>query len=103
MTLREVSDELRTGKSMVARLSGRRAARRRAIGNARRRLDSIWKAARIAARSCRAYLALSSLMSQVQRPAPPADLALRIRVAAAQRLAERPWLHYVRRARIAPN
>lgn len=46
-----------------------------------------------------AYLALSSLMSQVQRPAPPADLSLRIRVAAAQRLADRPWLHYVRRAR----
>jgi hypothetical protein len=46
-----------------------------------------------------AYLALSSLMSQVQRPEPPADLALRIRVAAAQRLADRPWLHYVRRAR----
>jgi hypothetical protein len=46
-----------------------------------------------------AYLALSSLMSQVQRPEPPADLALRIRVAAAQRLADRPWLHYVLRAR----
>jgi hypothetical protein len=46
-----------------------------------------------------AYLALSSMMSRVQRPAPPADLALRIRVAAAQRLADRPWLHYARRAR----
>jgi Putative zinc-finger len=46
-----------------------------------------------------AYLALSSLMSNVQRPEPPADLALRIRVAAAQRLDERPWLHLVRRAR----
>ena len=46
-----------------------------------------------------AYLALTSLMSQVQRPMPPADLALRIRVAAAQRLDERPWLHYVLRAR----
>lgn len=46
-----------------------------------------------------AYLALSSVMSRVQRPTPPADLALRIRVAAAQRLADRPWLHYVRRAR----
>jgi hypothetical protein len=54
-------------------------------------------------RDCReelqAYQAMSSLMSQVQRPAPPADLALRIRVAAAQRLADRPWLHYARRAR----
>jgi hypothetical protein len=47
-----------------------------------------------------AYLALSSLMSQVQRPEPPADLALRIRVAAAQRLAHEPWLHCVRRWRI---
>jgi hypothetical protein len=46
-----------------------------------------------------AYLALSSVMSRMQRPAPPADLALRIRVAAAQRSADRPWLHYVRRAR----
>ena len=36
-----------------------------------------------------AYHALSSMMSRVQRPAPPADLALRIRVAAAQRLADR--------------
>ena len=47
-----------------------------------------------------AYQTMSSLMSQVQRPAPPADLALRIRVAAAQRLDERPWLHYAFRARI---
>ena len=45
-----------------------------------------------------AYLALSSMMSRVQRPAPPADLALRIRVAAAQRLSDHPWLHYARRA-----
>lgn len=45
------------------------------------------------------YHALSSLMSRVERPAPPADLALRIRVAAAQRLSENPWLHYSRRAR----
>jgi hypothetical protein len=45
------------------------------------------------------YLALSSLMSHVERPVPPADLALRIRVAAAQRLSDKPWLHYVRRAR----
>ena len=33
------------------------------------------------------YLALSSLMSRVERPAPPADLAVQIRVAAAQRQA----------------
>ena len=45
------------------------------------------------------YLALSSLMSRVERPSPPADLALRIRVAAAQRLSDNPWLHYARRAR----
>ena len=46
----------------------------------------------------RAYQAMSSMMSSVQRPMPPADLALRIRVAAAQRLSDRDWLHYVRRA-----
>ena len=46
-----------------------------------------------------AYQALSSVMARVQRPAPPADLALRIRVAAAQRLDDRPWSHYARRAR----
>jgi hypothetical protein len=45
------------------------------------------------------YLALSSLMSRVERPAPPADLAVQIRVAAAQRLSANPWLHYARRAR----
>ena len=45
------------------------------------------------------YLELSSLMSRMQRPAPPADLALRIRVAVAQRLADNPWLHYTRLAR----
>jgi hypothetical protein len=45
------------------------------------------------------YLALSSLMSRVERPVPPPDLALRIRVAAAQRLSDNPWLHYSRRAR----
>jgi len=39
------------------------------------------------------------MMSSVQRPVPPADLALRIRVAAAQRLSDRNWLHYLRRAR----
>jgi hypothetical protein len=47
----------------------------------------------------RAYQVMSSMMSSVQRPAPPADLALKIRVAAAQRLSDRTWLHYVRRAR----
>jgi hypothetical protein len=45
-----------------------------------------------------AYQSLSSLMSQVQRSAPPADLALRIRVAASQRLAERPLVHFAKRA-----
>ena len=40
------------------------------------------------------YYQLSSLMSQVQRSAPPADLALRIRVAASHRLARSNWLHY---------
>ena len=45
------------------------------------------------------YLALSSLMSHVERAVPPADLSLRIRVAAAQRLSDNPWLHYARRAR----
>ena len=45
-----------------------------------------------------AYQAMSSMMSRVERPVAPADLSLRIRVAAAQRLSERPWLHYVRRA-----
>ena len=45
------------------------------------------------------YLELSSLMSRMQRPAPPAGLALRIRVAAAQRLADNSWLHYTRVAR----
>jgi len=47
----------------------------------------------------RAYQAMSSMMAGAQRPVPPADLALRIRVAAAQRLSDRDWLHYVRRAR----
>src|ERR1700719_663996 len=45
----------------------------------------------------RAYQAMSSMMSSVQRPTPPADLALQIRVAAAQRLSDRNWLHYLRR------
>lgn len=47
----------------------------------------------------RAYQAMSSMMASVQRPTPPANLALRIRVAAAQRLSDRNWLHYARRAR----
>jgi len=47
----------------------------------------------------RAYQAMSSMMSSLQRPVPPADLALRIRVAAAQRLSDRTWLHYARHAR----
>ena len=42
------------------------------------------------------YVNLSSMMSHVERPAPPADLALQIRVAASQRLAPSDWLHYVR-------
>jgi hypothetical protein len=47
----------------------------------------------------RAYQAMSSMMSSVQRPVPPADLALKIRVAAAQRLSDRTWLHYALRGR----
>jgi hypothetical protein len=47
----------------------------------------------------RVYQALSSMMSNVQRPTPPADLALKIRVAAAQRLSDRTWVHYALRAR----
>jgi len=54
---------------------------------------------RVCREELQAYQALSSVMSRVQRPAPPADLALRIRVAAAQRLSDRNWLHYARRAR----
>ncbi len=46
-----------------------------------------------------AYHALAALMSQAERPAPPADLALRIRVAVAARLDERPFIHFVLRAR----
>jgi hypothetical protein len=46
-----------------------------------------------------AYQALSSMMSRVQRPAAPADLALQIRVKAAQRLSDRTWVHYALRAR----
>lgn len=47
----------------------------------------------------RLYQSMSSMMSTLQRPIPPADLALRIRVAAAQRLSENTWLHFARRAR----
>ena len=46
----------------------------------------------------RAYQSLSSMMSTAPRPMAPADLALKIRVAAAQRVSDRNWLHYVRRA-----
>ena len=47
----------------------------------------------------RAYQAMSSMMASVQRPTPPADLALQIRVAAAERLSDRNWVHYLRRTR----
>ena len=47
----------------------------------------------------RAYQAMSSIMSGVERPAPPADLALKIRVAAAQPHSDRNWLHYARLGR----
>jgi hypothetical protein len=46
----------------------------------------------------RAYQVMSSIMSGLQRPVPPADLSLKIRVAAAQRLSDRTWLHYALRA-----
>jgi hypothetical protein len=46
-----------------------------------------------------AYSTMSSMMSAVQRPVVPKDLALKIRVAAAQRLSDRTWLHYARSAR----
>lgn len=44
-----------------------------------------------------AYQSMSAMMSRMKRPVPPADLALKIRVAAAQRLSDRNWLHYFRR------
>jgi len=47
----------------------------------------------------RAYQVMSSIMSSVQRPTPPAHLSLKIRVAAAQRLSDREFVHYVLRAR----
>lgn len=47
----------------------------------------------------RAYQAMSSMMSRVRRPVPPADLALKIRVSTAQRLSDRNWLHYALRVR----
>jgi hypothetical protein len=46
-----------------------------------------------------AYQIMSSVMSSVQRAVPPADLSLKIRVAASQRRSDRNWLHYVLRAR----
>jgi hypothetical protein len=45
------------------------------------------------------YQSMSSMMAGVQRATPPADLSLKIRVAAAQRLSDRNWLHFVRRTR----
>ena len=47
------------------------------------------------------YAQLSSWMSRVERAAPPADLALRIRVMAAQRLSDRAWLHCLLRGALA--
>jgi hypothetical protein len=47
----------------------------------------------------RAYQAMSTMMSRMVRPVPPGDLALKIRVAAAQRLSDCNWLHHLRRAR----
>jgi len=44
-----------------------------------------------------AYQSMSTMMSRMKRPAPPADLALKIRVAAAQRLSDNNWVHYMRR------
>jgi hypothetical protein len=46
-----------------------------------------------------AYQIMSSVMSSVQRAVPPADLSLKIRVAASQRRSDSNWLHYVLRAR----
>jgi hypothetical protein len=58
-------------------------------------LESCW--------SCREelqrYMELSSLMSNVERPMPPFDLALRIRIEASKRLSDKNWLHYLRLAR----
>ena len=48
-------------------------------------------------RELKAYQSMSGMMSRMKRPVPPPDLALKIRVAAAQRLSDRDWLHYVRR------
>jgi hypothetical protein len=45
------------------------------------------------------YLELSSLMSGIERPIPPADLALRIRIMASRRLSDQNWLHYLLLAR----
>ncbi|HTC63448.1 MAG TPA: hypothetical protein VK709_11445 [Candidatus Saccharimonadales bacterium] len=44
-----------------------------------------------------AYQSMSTMMSRMSRPTPPPDLALKIRVAAAQRLSDRNWLHNLRR------
>jgi hypothetical protein len=48
-------------------------------------------------RELNAYQSMSTLMARMQRPMPPADLALKIRVAAAQRLSDRAWVHYMNR------
>jgi hypothetical protein len=45
----------------------------------------------------KAYQSMSTMMSRMSRPTPPPDLALKIRVAAAQRLSDRNWLHHLRR------
>jgi hypothetical protein len=45
------------------------------------------------------YLELASIMSRMRRPVPPADLAERIQRAAAQGLADSPWVQYARLAR----
>lgn len=45
------------------------------------------------------YLALSTLLASVERPVPPSDLALRIRIMASRRLSHKNWLHYLRLAR----
>ncbi len=45
------------------------------------------------------YLEMSSLMAAVERPVPPANLALRIRIMASRRLSDKNWLHYLLLAR----
>jgi hypothetical protein len=45
------------------------------------------------------YLELSSMMAGVERPVPPSDLALRIRIMASRQLSDKNWLHYLLLAR----